>query len=71
MYRANTPETKTASFKTAKIQNAYIQNAQFQKAQFVVSRLVLNIYDPSTAFGHSDRKKLALTGRHNFVTSIL
>jgi hypothetical protein len=26
---------------------------------------------PSTAFGHSDRKKRALTGRHNFVTSIL
>jgi hypothetical protein len=31
------------------------------------------LYDryPSTAFGHSDRKKRALTGRHNFVTSIL
>jgi hypothetical protein len=23
---------------------------------------------PSTAFGHSDRKKRFLTGRHNFVT---
>jgi hypothetical protein len=23
---------------------------------------------PSTDFGHSDRKKLSLTGRHNFVT---
>jgi hypothetical protein len=26
---------------------------------------------PSTAFGQSDRKKRALTCRHNFVTSIL
>jgi hypothetical protein len=30
-----------------------------------------NMLHPSTAFGHSDRKKRALTGRHNFVTSIL
>jgi hypothetical protein len=29
------------------------------------------IFSPCTSFGHSDRKKLALTGRHNFVTSIL
>jgi hypothetical protein len=30
-----------------------------------------NENSPSTTFGHSDRKKRALTGRHNFVTSIL
>jgi hypothetical protein len=30
-----------------------------------------SLMHPSTAFGHSDRKKRALTGRHNFVTSIL
>jgi hypothetical protein len=29
------------------------------------------LINPSNAFGHSDRKNIALAGRHNFVTSIL
>jgi hypothetical protein len=32
---------------------------------------IIRLDNPSIAFVHSDRKKRASSGRHNFVTSIL
>jgi hypothetical protein len=64
-----------------KLELSLLQPKTFHKNQdggnwHLIFELKLKTFDrsgsnPSTAFGHSDRKKRAVTGRHNFVTSIL